>query len=221
MKAMLLAAGRGQRLRPITDETPKPLLDVGGKPIIVHLIEALVRAGHADIVINHSWLGARIETAIGDGARFGARVQYSPEAGGALETGGGILNALPLLGDAPFTAINADILTDYPLDRLPEEPAGLAHLVLVRNPDHNQSGDFSLDDGRIQNRGAIRYTFSGIGVYRPSLFEDRTPGCFSLTPILRAAADDLEVSGELYLGKWRDTGTVERLCAARREWRQA
>lgn len=218
MKAMLLAAGRGERLRPITDETPKPLLEVGGKALIVHLIEALVSAGHSDIVINHAWLGAQIEAAVGNAAQFNARVRYSPEPGGALETGGGILNALPLLGEAPFIAINADILTDYPLARLPADPAGLAHLVLVNNPDHNPGGDFSLGAGRVRNQGATKYTFSGIGVYRPSLFEDHAPGCFSLTPLLRAAADNGQVSGELYAGIWRDTGSAARLDAARRDW---
>lgn len=217
MKAMLLAAGRGERLRPITDDEPKPLLEVGGKPLIVHLIEALVDAGHADIVINHAWLGAKIEAAIGCGAQFDARVRYSPEPEGALETGGGIFNALPLLGDAPFIAVNADILTDFPLERLPADPDGLAHLVLVGNPDHNPSGDFALDAGRIRNQGATRHTFSGIGVYRPSLFDGRSPGRFSLTPLLRAAADDDRLSGELYSGMWHDTGSAERLRAARRD----
>jgi len=218
MKAMLLAAGRGERLRPITDAQPKPLMEVGGKALIVHLIEALVRAGHADMVINHAWLGAQVEAAIGSGEQFGARVHYSPEPDGALETGGGILNALSLLGDQPFIAINADILTDYPLKQLPFDPNGLAHLVLVSNPDHNPSGDFALDAGRVRNQGDTRYTFSGIGVYRPALFGGRSLGRFSLTPVLRAAADDDQVSGEHYSGNWRDTGSADRLQAAREDW---
>lgn len=220
MKAMLLAAGRGERLRPITDDTPKPLLEVGGKPLIVHLIEALVTAGHRDIVINHAWLGEKIEAAVGAGARFDARIRYSAESAGALETGGGILKALPLLGDGPFIAVNADIITDFPMHRLPVEFDGLAHLVLVRNPDHNPAGDFALTQDRVRNRGDARYTFSGIGVYRPSLFDGRSPGRFSLTPLLRAAADEDRVSGELYSGRWRDTGSADRLEAARAEWNE-
>ena len=217
MKAMILAAGRGERLRPLTDELPKPLVEVDGKAIIVHLIEALARAGHADIVINHAWLGEKIEAAIGSGERFGARVRYSPEPEGALETGGGIVNALPLLGRQPFIAVNGDILTDYPFADLPADPEGLAHLVLIENPEHNPGGDFAMENGRLRNAGQPRFTFSGIGVYRPELFDGLVSGRFPLTPVLRAAADEGRLDGELYRGRWRDIGDAARLEAARRE----
>ncbi|HEY5700562.1 MAG TPA: nucleotidyltransferase family protein, partial [Gammaproteobacteria bacterium] len=178
---MLLAAGRGERLRPITDNIPKALVKVGGKALIVRLIDALVGAGHADIVINHAWLGGQIEAAIGTGEQLGARVRYSPEPEGALETGGGILNALGLLGNEPFIGVNADIVTDFPFQRLPDNPDGAAHLILVDNPDHNTEGDFALDNDRVRNQGRVRFTFSGIGVYRPQLFESQSAGRFSLT----------------------------------------
>lgn len=217
MRAMLLAAGRGERLRPLTDNMPKPLVEAGGKPLIVHLIEALVAAGHGDIVINHSWLGGRIEAALGDGRRFGARLRYSAESGGALETGGGIHNALPLLGDAPFVAVSADIFTDFPFDRLPREPAGLVHLVLVDNPPHNDAGDFAIAGEKLLSRGEPQLTFSGIGVYRPELFETLDPGRFPLAPLLRRAADAGRATAEHYRGEWWDVGSIERLEALRKK----
>lgn len=213
---MLLAAGRGERLRPLTDRIPKPLIEVRGKALIVRLVEALVRAGHDDLVVNLAWLGEAIETALGDGRRFGARVQYSPEPDDALETGGGILNALPLLGDDPFLAVSADIYTDFAFARLPEEPEGLAHLVLVENPHHNPGGDFAIDAGRLRNEGGQKLTFSGIGVYRPELFDDRSPGRFPLAPLLRRAASDNRASAEHYTGEWWDVGSMERLEALRK-----
>lgn len=213
---MLLAAGRGERLRPLTDRIPKPLIEAGGKALIVHLVEALVRAGHDDMVVNVSWLGAAIESALGNGSRYGARVRYSPEADDALETGGGILNALPLLGDAPFLAVSADIYTDFPFARLPQEPEGLGHLVLVNNPAHNPGGDFAIENGKLRNDGKSMLTFSGIGVYRPALFEGSPPGRFPLAPLLRKAAAGNRATAEHYTGEWWDIGSPERLEALRK-----
>ena len=213
MKAMILAAGRGERMRPLTDETPKPLLRIGGQTLIEHHIHALTQAGITELVINHAHLGEQIVKALGDGDAYGVSIRYSPEPGAALETGGGIHNALPLLGDAPFIVVNADIWTDYRFDGLPQEPAGLAHLVMVDNPEHHPDGDFSLSNGQLSQRGPHMLTFSGIGVYRPALFAGCTPGAFPLGPLLRAAMDREAVSGEQYTGRWFDIGTPERLAA--------
>jgi MurNAc alpha-1-phosphate uridylyltransferase len=210
MKAMILAAGRGERMRPLTDRIPKPLLPVGGSPLIVHHIEALAEAGLTDLVINHGHLGGHIESVLGDGSHWGVRIAYSPE-GTALETGGGIFKALPLLGSQPFAVINADIWTDYDYCRLPRSLSGLAHLVLVDNPAHHASGDFALVDGLARNEGAPRYTFSGIGVYRPALFDGCEPGAFPLAPLLRRACDRDAVSAEHHPGLWVDVGTPQRL----------
>jgi MurNAc alpha-1-phosphate uridylyltransferase len=211
MKAMILAAGRGERMRPLTDHLPKPLLQVGGKALIAHLIERLVAGGFQDIVINHAYLGAKIEAALKDGSQFGARLRYSPEPAGALETGGGIRNALPLLHDGPFLVVNGDIWTDYPFQQLVRDPPGLAHLVLVTNPLHHGRGDFALQEGQVTNAGSPRLTFSGIGLYRPELFDGHSPGRFSLAPLLRQAAESGLVSGEHFRGEWLDIGTPERL----------
>ncbi len=211
-RAMILAAGRGERMRPLTDHTPKPLLPAAGKPLIVYHIEALARAGVRDIVINHAWLGECIEQALGSGAEWGVRLHYSPEAPGGLETAGGILQALPLLGDAPFWVVNGDVWTDYPFAALPREPEGLAHLVLVDNPPHHPEGDFSLRDGRLGLDGP-RLTFSGIGVYRPEFFLGLEPGRRRLAPLLAAAARRAQISAEHYRGRWYDIGTPERLRA--------
>ncbi len=210
MKAMILAAGRGERMRPLTDRTPKPLLRVGGKHLIEYHIEALAVAGVRDLVINHAHLGRQIEAALGDGARWGVHIRYSPE-GEALETGGGICRALPLLGDTPFLVVNGDIWCDYeyPVLRLGE--GALAHLVLVDNPEHNPQGDFALREGRIANPGVPRFTFSGIGIYHPALFAGCGPGAFPLAPLLRAACDRQQVSGEHFQGHWTDVGTPKRL----------
>lgn len=211
MRAMILAAGRGERMRPLTDTVPKPLLEAGGHSLIEYHLRALARAGIGDVVINHAHLGARIEDRLGDGARYGLRIVYSPEGEGGLETGGGILRALRLLGAEPFVVVNGDIWTDYPFARLPRAPSTLAHLVLTSNPPHHPDGDFALADARITNAGSGRHTYSGIGVYRPELFADCAPGRFPLAPLLRAAADRGAVSGELYEGAWMDIGTPERL----------
>ncbi len=215
MKAMILAAGRGERMRPLTDEIPKPLLEAGGRSLIEHRIAALVAAGIADIIINHSWHGEQIEARLGDGARLGARIRYSPEGERRLETGGGICKALSLIGDAPFVVVNGDVWTDYPFERLPVDPVGLAHLVLVPNPSHNPGGDFALDGMRVANDGTARLTYSGIAVLRPALFEGQEMDAFPLAPLLRAAADRGLVSGERYDGHWLDIGTPESLDALR------
>jgi MurNAc alpha-1-phosphate uridylyltransferase len=211
MKAMILAAGRGERMRPLTDTAPKPLLRVGGQTLIERHIHALVKAGIRELVINHAHLGEQLLQALGDGGSYGVKISWSPEPAGALETGGGIFNALPLLGDSPFIVLNADIWTDFLFAGLPQQPDGLAHLVLVDNPVHHPDGDFVLSADRVQQGGGARLTFSGIGVYRPELFADCSPGAFPLAPLLRRAMGDGRVSGEHYRGGWFDIGTPQRL----------
>ncbi|MEG3191795.1 N-acetylmuramate alpha-1-phosphate uridylyltransferase MurU [Lysobacter sp. D1-1-M9] len=225
MKALILAAGLGERMRPLTERTPKPLLEAGGKPLIVWHLEKLAAIGVREAVINTSWLADRFPQILGDGERWGLRLQYSYEGPAPLETGGGMLNALPLLGEAPFIAVNGDIWTDYPFARLPDEPAGQAHLVLVDNPAHHPGGDFVLAaDGAVHDTpGDHRLTFAGIGVYRPSLLQrwreiiGDTPGAaavpprFGLAPLLRAAMAGGAVSGEHHRGHWTDVGTPQRL----------
>jgi MurNAc alpha-1-phosphate uridylyltransferase len=213
MKAMILAAGRGERMRPLTDDTPKSLLRIGGQTLIEHHIHAMVEAGITELVINHAHLGEQIVTALGDGDAYGVQIRYSAETGAALETGGGIFNALPLLGDAPFLVVNADIWTDFAFDSLPESPHGLAHLVMVDNPDQHPDGDFSLANDRLSQHGPAMLTFSGIGVYQPELFSDCRAGVFPLGPLVRQAMDRELVSGEHYTGRWFDIGTPERLTA--------
>lgn len=210
MKAMILAAGRGERMRPLTDHAPKPLLLAGGAPLIVHHLRNLVAAGISDIVINHGHLGEQIVAALGDGSRYGARIRYSPEAP-VLETGGGIFRALPLLGNEPFVVINGDVWTDFPLQRLLNVPVRLAHLVLVNNPEHHPRGDFALVGGDVHESGESRLTFAGIGVYRAELFDGCQPGAFPLAPLLRAAMARNSVTGEHYQGTWFDIGTPQRL----------
>lgn len=209
MKAIILAAGRGERMRPLSDTVPKPLLPAGGRPIVEHLIASLARAHYRDLVINHSYLGPAIEHALGDGSRYGVRIHYSPEPEGALGTGGAILRALPLLGDA-FLVVNGDVWTDYPFERL-APPAGLAHLVLVDNPAHHSEGDFVLEQDRVCRDGGPRLTFAGIGVYRAELFADCAPGRFPLAPLLQRAIAQGRASGEHHRGRWLDVGTPERL----------
>jgi MurNAc alpha-1-phosphate uridylyltransferase len=211
MRAMILAAGRGMRMRPLTDSTPKPLLSVGGRPLIEYHVEALARAGFEDVVVNHAWLGHQIESVLGDGSRFHVRIEYSREPPGALETGGGIRYALPLLGPGPFLVLNADIWTDYPMAQLRGLRPRLAHLVLVDNPEHHPEGDFALRDGRVVLSSSGRLTFTGIGVYHSALFAEAPDGAFPLAPILRAAAAAGDVTGEKYDGLWQDIGTPERL----------
>jgi MurNAc alpha-1-phosphate uridylyltransferase len=216
MKAMILAAGRGERMRPLTDDTPKPLLRIGGQTLIEHHIHALAQAGFTELVINHAHLGEQIVAALGDGDAYGVEIRYSAETPPALETGGGIFNALPLLGEDPFLVLNADIWTDFPLAELPEQIEGLAHLVLVDNPEHHAQGDFSLSAGQVSQRGPAMLTFGGIGVYSPELFSGCTAGAFPLAPLLRQAMDENRVSGEHYQGSWFDIGTPERLEAVNR-----
>jgi MurNAc alpha-1-phosphate uridylyltransferase len=215
MKAMILAAGRGERMRPLTDHTPKPLLLVGGKPLIVWHIERLARTGFRELVINHAHLGRQIESALGDGSRFGISITYSDE-GEALETAGGIAKALPMLGEEPFLVVNGDVYTDYDFGRLAAQPMGgvVAHLVLVDNPPQHAQGDFHLENGRLVGRGALRLTFSGIGVYRPELFASVVPGSQAkLAPLLHAAIAQQRATAEHYRGDWVDVGTPERLHA--------
>lgn len=211
MKAMILAAGRGERMRPLTDDTPKPLLRIGGQTLIERHVYALSQAGITGLVINVAHLGEQLVAALGDGTSYGVEISYSREPDAALETGGGIHHALPLLGKAPFVVINADIWTDFPYDTLPPQPDGQAHLVLVNNPAHHAGGDFALTGNRVSGHGPVMLTFSGIGVYRPELFADCKPGSFPLAPLLRKAMDAGQVSGEFYSGSWFDIGTPERL----------
>ncbi|MFT7823690.1 MAG: N-acetylmuramate alpha-1-phosphate uridylyltransferase MurU [Sulfurimonas sp.] len=211
MKAMILAAGLGTRMRPLTDKTPKPLLEAGGIPLIVWHIERLAHEGIRDIVINIAHLGYRIPEALGDGSEWGVRITYSDEQEeGPLESAGGIIKALPLLGDKPFLVLNGDIWCDYEFDHILSLPEStLAHLILVPNPDHNPEGDFALEGMKVVDRKA--YTFSGIGYYSPKLFEGLPYGKAALAPILRAAMREGKVTGELYEGEWLDIGTPERL----------
>jgi len=221
MRALILAAGRGERLRPLTDHTPKPLLEAGGRPLIEHTISALARAGFTELVVNLAHLGEQIQARLGDGSRLGVSIAYSHEGEEALETGGGIFNALPLLGDGPFAVVNGDLATDFPFERLRGHPRGLAHLALVPNPHHHPKGDFALADGTLSATGEPRHTFSGIGVYRPGLFSACKPGKFPLAPLLREAMAEGLVSGELYEGFWMDIGTSERLREFDERLRQA
>ena len=222
MKAMILAAGRGERMRPLTDTIPKPLLVVGGKPLIVWHIEKLVAAGFSQIVINHAHLGDLIQTALGTGASFGVDIVYSAEAV-ALETAGGIAHAQPILGDAPFAAVNADVFSDFDYSRLAgavnrlKEQELSAHLVLVGNPAHHPGGDFALREGRVAVDGA-RLTFSGMAAYRPAMFGAIARGAKSkLAPLLREQIAAQRVSGEHFAGLWRDIGTPARLAELNRE----
>jgi len=211
VRAMILAAGRGERLRPLTDRLPKLLIEVGGKALIEHHLGKLAGAGFREIVINLSHLGEKIESAVGNGERFGLDIEYSHEPEGALETGGGIFQVLERMGPGPFAVVNGDIFTDYPLSRLRAVKCERAHLVLVPNPEHNPGGDFCLEGARIRNRGEGMGTFSGIAVYHPRMFEGSAPGRYSVVPLLRAAIDAHIVTGEWHRGIWSDVGTPERL----------
>ncbi|WP_322615068.1 N-acetylmuramate alpha-1-phosphate uridylyltransferase MurU [Pseudomonas sp. BIC9C] len=212
MKAMILAAGKGERMRPLTLTTPKPLVRAGGVPLIEYHLRALAAAGFTDIVINHAWLGQQIEDFLGDGSRYGVSIRYSAE-GEPLETGGGIFRALPLLGDEAFVVVNGDIWTDYDFSVLHQPINGLAHLVLTSNPPHHPAGDFCLVDTLVrdgQPEGAT-LTYSGIAVLHPQLFDGCTAGAFKLAPLLRKAMADGQVTGEQLKGHWVDVGTHERL----------
>jgi MurNAc alpha-1-phosphate uridylyltransferase len=212
MKAMILAAGKGERMRPLTLTTPKPLIRAAGVPLIEYHLRALATAGFTEIVINHAWLGQQIEDYLGDGSQFGVNIQYSPE-GEPLETGGGIFRALPLLGNEPFLVVNGDIWTDYDFSALRQTIAGLAHLVMVDNPEHHTTGDFTLVDTQVRDRepGSQALTYSGIAVLHPQLFAGCRAGAFKLAPLLRKAMADGQVSGEHLQGQWVDVGTHERL----------
>ena len=207
---MVLAAGRGERLRPLTDTVPKPLIEVGGRPLIAWHLAALARAGVREVVVNLSWLGQALRDALGDGRHFGLTLHYLDEGPVALETGGGILNALPLLGAAPFLVVSADIFTDLDFARLPPEPAALAHLVLVPNPAHHPQGDFALAGDLVALQGQ-RLTYGNVGIYRPEFFAGCTPGRFPLVEPLRRAISRGAVRGELFTGRWSDVGTPGRL----------
>ncbi|MBC9252458.1 mannose-1-phosphate guanylyltransferase [Pseudomonas alcaligenes] len=217
MKAMILAAGKGERLRPLTLHTPKPLVRAGGVPLIEFHVRALAAAGFSELVINHAWLGQQIEDYLGDGARYGLCIRYSAE-GEPLETGGGISRALPLLGNEPFLVVNGDIWCDYDFAALRRPLAGLAHLVLVDNPGHHQGGDFQLRDGQVSDAiaGQPSLTYSGIAVLHPQLFAGCPAGAFKLAPLLRQAMAAGQVSGERFAGRWVDVGTHERLAEVER-----
>ena len=211
MRAMILAAGRGERLRPVTDELPKPLVKLAGKPLIEYHLESLAGAGFREVVINQGHLGDLLPAALGDGSHWGVHIHWSDEQPEALETGGGIFKALPMLGGGPFLVVNGDVWTDYPFGRLRAVKCDWAHLVMVPNPPQHTAGDFALHGARIGENLGSKSTFSGIAVYHPRLFTGCSPGKFSVVPLLRAAMRDHLVTGELYRGEWNDIGTVERL----------
>jgi len=213
MRAMILAAGRGERMRPLTDHTPKPLLQVGGKPLIVWHLERLAAAGYKEIVVNHAHLGPQIEAALGDGRKWGVSIRYSPEVV-ALETAGGIAYALPLLGESPFLVVNGDIYAEFDFAHLTHQLhlPNQAHLVMVDNPPQHPSGDFAYDNGRLVESGQQKLTFSGIGVYQPAFFQSVIRGeAAKLAPLLRASIEAGLVTAEHYQGTWHDIGTPERL----------
>ncbi|MDD3762309.1 MAG: nucleotidyltransferase family protein [Nevskiales bacterium] len=219
VRVMVLAAGRGERMRPLTDRVPKPMLEVNGRPLIDHHLWALADAGVEDVVVNLGWCGDVLRRHLGDGRRYGLRLRYSEEGWPALETGGGIHRALPLLGAAPFIVVNGDVYSDLPMQRLVERArsmamSDLAHLVLVPNPPHHPSGDFAMHGARVAaTDGLAKLTFSGLSVLRPELFADAQAGAFPLAPLLRAAILQGRVSAERHDGCWSDVGTPERLAA--------
>ena len=220
MKAMILAAGRGERMGALTDRVPKPLLEVGGRPLIEHQVLRLAAAGFRDLVVNLAWLGERIAARLGNGSGFGVRIRYSREPEGALDTGGGIRRALPLLGDESFVVVNSDVWSNYPFEKLRNAHAGDAHIVLVDNPAHHPDGDFALaPDGRVVEAEHGRLTFSGIGCYRPGLFAARSSARFPLVDVLRDAIEAGTASGEHHRGEWIDLGTPDRLEALDRALR--
>ena len=213
MRAMVLAAGRGERMRPLTDTTPKPLLEVGGQPLIAYHLRALAHAGVTEIVVNLSWLGERIRAALEDGRAYGVRILYSEEGPVPLETGGGIHHALALLGPEPFLVVNGDIWTDFDFRHLVLDEAADARLVLVPNPEHHLRGDFGLDADRIVVRDTDRLTYAGIGVYRPEFFAGCQPGRFPLLPLLVRAINARRLRGPRHAGAWLDVGSPARLAA--------
>ena len=211
MKAMLLAAGRGERMRPITDSLPKPLVPVAGKPLIAWHLAALARAGYREVVVNTSWLAAQLHEALGDGSAWGVSISWSDEGPVPLETGGGIFRAVPLLGPGPFLVVNADIWTDIDFAALSLEDGAHAHLVLVPNPPHNVRGDFGLDGDLVVSRDTDRFTYSGVGMFRREFFDGASGERFPLLPLLNRAIAARRVRGELHRGAWSDVGTPERL----------
>jgi len=223
MKAMILAAGRGERMRPLTDHTPKPLLVAGGKPLIVWHLERLAAAGFTEIVVNHAHLGQQIEATLGDGSPWGLHIQYSPEPPGALETAGGIATALPLLGEQPFLVVNGDVWCDWDFNRARHLADRPAHLVMVANPEHHAGGDFSLDGERvIYANGEQTLTYAGIGVFSPAFFADVQPGTIKkLRPLLDAAIRLGTLTGERFAGRWVDVGTPQRLTELDQELKNA
>jgi N-acetyl-alpha-D-muramate 1-phosphate uridylyltransferase len=213
MKAMLLAAGRGERMRPITDSLPKPLVPVAGKPLIDWHLGALARAGFREVVVNTSWLAPQLHAALGDGSAWGVSISWSDEGPVPLETGGGILRAVPLLGPGPFLVVNADIWTDIDFAALSLEDGAHAHLVLVPNPPHNVRGDFGLEGDLVVSRDTDRFTYSGVGLFRREFFDGASGERFPLLPLLNRAIAARRVRGELHRGAWSDVGTPERLAA--------
>ena len=211
MKAMLLAAGRGERMRPLTDSVPKPLLPVRGRPLIMWNLAALARAGIREVVINVSWLGEKLRAALGDGREIGVSITWSEEGPVALETGGGILRALPLLGPGPFMVMSSDIWSDIDLGRVQLERDALAHLVLIPNPPHHPRGDFALEGSLVVERDTDRLTYANVGIFRPEAFAGCEPGRFPLLQVLRRAIAARAARGELHRGEWCDVGTPERL----------
>ena len=214
MKAMILAAGRGERLRPYTDSTPKPLLKAGNFLLTEYIIQALAKASITEIIINIAHLADQFPSILGNGHQYGVNITYSLEQDGALETAGGIINALPLLGDEPFLIVNGDVWTDYNYQELVQKTLptdSLCHLVLINNPAHNPQGDFVLTSGLIKAEGDVKYTYSGIGIYHPALFSGLSIHRLALKPILLKAIAEEQISGELYQGEWSDIGTIERL----------
>jgi N-acetyl-alpha-D-muramate 1-phosphate uridylyltransferase len=213
VRAMVLAAGRGERLRPLTDTLPKPLVAVGGRPLISWHLAALARAGVREVVVNLSWLGERLRAALGDGREFGVTIRYSEEGPVPLETGGGILRALPLLGPEPFLVVSGDVWTDIDFARVQLEPDALAHLVLIANPPHHPRGDFGLEGDLVVSADQGRLTYANVGLYRPEFFAGCTAERFPLIEPLNRAIAARRVRGELHRGAWCDVGTPERLAA--------
>ncbi|MBU0720391.1 nucleotidyltransferase family protein [bacterium] len=212
MKAMILCAGRGERMRPLSDTLPKPLLEVRGKPLLLWHVERLRACGFSDIIINIAYLGYKISEYLGDGSKYGVHIHYSDEQdSGALESAGGIIKALPLLGEEPFLVVNGDVFCDYDFDPSFDLGDKLAHLILVPNPEHNLNGDFGLQNFLLINENQVKYTFSGIGYYSPGLFEGLRCEKLPLAPILREKAEEKKISASLYLGMWNDIGTPKRL----------
>jgi len=221
MKAMILAAGRGERMRPLTDTMPKPLLQAGGKALLAYHIESLVAAGTTEIVVNVAWQKQHLYEFLGDGSHFGAHIMISDEGDAALETGGGVRRALPLLGDEPFWLVNGDVYLEYTFTEKRLSAGTLGHLLLVPNPLHNPAGDFALQAGKVVNEGSAMLTYSGVAVLDPALLSRHPEGVFPLAPLLRAAADAGQLRGECYAEFWCDIGTPERLQSLDQRLRQA